>query len=541
MPRHFIYLTNTRLVSISTRGKRIASRREFAVSGAGAEEFNRYLATLKRVPTHIITDLAEEDFRLDTVPHVGPGDREAIFNRRLTQIYRNSPYRFAVVQGREPEGRRDDRVLYTAITNPEVLRPWLDMIERLGVPLAGIHSGALLSIAVLEELDLEYPHTLLVTFSPGEALRQTYFRGKEFKFSRLTPVDLEEGQTLGSMVAEETTRTWQYLDSLRHFATDDQLQVCVLMHARDRPLIEPQLRGFAQIQYRVLDMAQASAKLGLRPTPLTSSAEEVMVHLFLIRPGENHFASSELRRHATQRVARKVLNQVSAAFLLAGIAWGGYNLARVLQATAADDRVAQQLQAYNREYDEITRGLPSFGVGGSAMRDAVTFYNASIKSFPTIHDFLRPLSEVLQDYPQVRLNQLSWHATDDPKLVPNLALAPSRNPPPVKALPRAAEAAPPQPAEDGANPAFTSGRYEVALVEATVQVANNDFRAALERVEKLAADISARRGYKAEVVESPLDLRPALALQGRLAEKEPALMEPRFVLRIVRDRQGASA
>lgn len=541
MARHFIYLTNTRLVSMATGGKRIAARREFAVSGAGAEEFNRYLTTIKGVPTHIITDLAEEDFRLDTVPHVGAGDRDAIFNRRLTQIYRNSPFRFAALQGREPEGRRDDRVLYTAVTNPEVLRPWLDMIDRLGVPLSGIHSGALLSHALLEELDLEFPHTLLVTFSPGEALRQTYFRGNEFKFSRLTPVDLEEGQTLGGMVAEETTRTWQYLDSLRHFAADDQLQVCVLMHARDRASIEPQLRGFAQIEYRVLDMGQVSAKLGLKPAPLSSSAEEVMVHLFLMRPGENHFASSELRRRATQRIARQVLNQVSAAFLLAGLAWGGYNLTRLLQANAADDRVAQQLQAYNREYDEITRGLPSFGVGGSAMRDAVTFYNASIKSFPTLHDFLRPLSVVLQDYPQVRLNQLSWHATDDPKLVPNLALAPARNPPPVKALPRAADATPPQPADDSVNPAFTSGRYEVVLMEASVQVASNDFRAALERVEKLAADISAQRGYKAEVVESPLDLRPALALQGRLAEKEPALMEPRFVLRIVHDRQAAAA
>ncbi len=540
MPRHFIYLTNTRLVSVLTRGKSIMKRREFAVSGAGAEEFNRYLATVKRVPTHILTDLAEEDFRLDTVPHVGAGDRDAIFNRRLTQIYRNSQFRYAALQGRETEGRRDDRVLYTAVTNPEVLRPWLDMIERLSVPLAGIHSCALFSVSLLEELDLDFPNTLLVTFSPGEALRQTYFRANEFKFSRLTPLDLEEGQTLGSMVAEETTRTWQYLDSLRHFGADDQLQVCVLMHARDRAAIEPQLRGFAQIQYRVLDMAQVAAKLGLKPSPLSSAAEEVMVHLFLMRPGENHFASSELRRHATLRWARQILNRVSAVFLLAGLIWGGFNVARVLQSNAADDRVAQQLQAFNREYDEITRGLPSFGVGGSAMRDAVTFYNASIKSFPVLHEFLRPLSEVLADYPQVRLNQLSWHATDDPKVVPALTLAPPRNPPPVKSIAKAGEPPPGPPPDDGANPAFTTGRYEVVVMEATVQVANNDFRAALERVEKLAADISARRGFKAEVLESPLDLRPALALQGRLAEKEAATMEPRFVLKILRDRQAAA-
>jgi hypothetical protein len=522
---------------MATRGKRIVARREFAVSGAGVEEFQRYLAEQKKAPTHLLTDLAEEDFRLDTVPHVGARDRDAIFARRLAQIYRNTPFRHAAAQGRETEGRRDDRVLYTAITNPEVLRPWLDALERLAFPLAGIHSTAIFSVALLKELDLEFPHTLLVTFSPGEALRQTYFRAREFKFSRLTPIDLEEGQTLGAMVAEETTRTWQYLDSLRHFATDDRLEVCVMVHPGERAAIEPHLRGFAQIQYRVLDIEEVSTRLGLKTPPPGSTAEEVMVHLFLMRPGRNHFAAPEMRRFATLRTARQVLNQVSAAVLVAGLVWGGYNFAGMLRASSADERVERQLQAYNREYDEITRALPSFGVGGSAMRDAVSFYNASIKSFPAINDFVGPLSEVLLVHPHVRLNQLSWHAVDNPAIVPSLSLPPPKNPPPVKSVARGGETPSGPPPDEGANPAFTSGRYEVAVIDATVQVANNDFRGALDRVEKLAADISRLPGYKAEILHSPLDLRPVLALQGRLEDKEPATMEPRFVLRILRERR----
>jgi len=540
MAKLFLYLTNTRMVAMTTRGKRIVARREFAVSGAGVEEFQRHLAEQKKAPTHLLTDLAEEDFRLDTVPHVGAGDREAIFARRLAQIYRNTPFRHALAQGRETEGRRDDRVLYTAITNAEVLRPWLDALERLAFPLAGIHSTAIFSAALLKELDLEYPHTLLVTFSPGEALRQTYFRAGEFKFSRLTPIDLEEGQTLGAMVAEETTRTWQYLDSLRHFGGDDRLEVCVLVHPGERAAIEPHLRGFAQIQYRVLDIEEVSTRLGLKTPPLGSTAEEVMVHLFLMRPGPNHFAAPELRRFAMLRTARQVLNQVSAAVLAIGLVWGVYNLAGMLRAGAADERVQRQLQSFNREYDEITRALPSFGVGGSAMRDAVSFYNASIKTFPAINAFVIPLSGVLLDHPQVRLHQLSWHAVDDPRTVPSLSLQPPRNPPPVKSVARGGEPpVGPQP-DEGANPAFTSGRYEVAAIEATVRVANNDFRGALERVEKLAADISRLPGYKAEVLHSPLDLRPVLALRGNLANNEPATMEPRFVLRILRDRRRPS-
>jgi len=539
--KHFLYLTNTRLVSMITQGKRIAARREFAVSGAGAGEFDRHLGGLADVPTYLFTDLAEEDFRLDTIPHVGASDREAIVSRKLAQIFRNTPYRHAVMQGREADGRRDDRVIYTAITNPEILRPWTEALERRRIPLGGIYSAAVFSRVLLEELDLVFPNTLLVTFTPGEAMRQTYFKDNEIKFSRLTPVDLEPGQTLGTMVAEETTRTWQYLDSLRHFGPEDRLEVCVLVHPSDRAAVQPDLRDFAQIQYRLVDMEQASMKLALKPAPLDSTAEEVMVHLFLMRPAGNHFAAPELRRYAVIRRARIAVNQVAIALLAAGVAWGGYNMMRALQSNEGDQRVELQIAELNREYDEITKSMPSFGVGGATMRDVVAFYNSSIKGFPSMPQFLAPLSQVLQAQPDVRLSQLAWQATDDPKATPAIVPGASRVAPSVKAISRGGEAAPTAvPAESTTNPPYAGGRYEVALLEASVRVGGNDFRGALERVERLAEAIGKIPGFRAEVVESPLDVRSSLVIQGRHGEGEPAVIEPRFVLRIVRDR-GAPA
>jgi hypothetical protein len=538
--KHFLYLTNARLVSLVSARGRIVSRREFAVAGAGANAFERYLAGMTHVPTYIFTDLAEEDFRLDTIPHVGGRDREALLTRKLSQIFRSTQFRHALLQGRETEGRRDDRVLYTAVTNAEVLRPWLEIIERLKVPLAGIYSSAVFSARVLDELDLLFPHTLLVTFTPGDAMRQTYFRDREIKFSRLTPIDLEEGQTLGTMIAEETTRTWQYLDSLRHFSQDDRLEVCILLHKNDRAAIESALRDFAQLQYRLLDIEQVAQKLGLKPPPLDSTAEEVIVHLFLLRKADNHYASPELRRHATQRNARIAIQLAALAILVASLGWGGWNLSRVFEASVADERVAQQMNALNREYEQINKALPTFGVGGSTMRDAVTFYNGSIRGFPMLADFVVPLSQVIRAHPNVRLSQLAWQATDDAKATPRITTMPSRDAPPVKAVARTAELAPPVAADDGTNPTFAGGRYEVAVMEATVRVSANDFRGAMAEVERLAAEIAMVPGFQADVLDSPLDTSPNLALQGRLSESEPSFMEPRFTLRIVRERKGSA-
>ncbi|MGE5094037.1 MAG: hypothetical protein ACM3SO_02805 [Betaproteobacteria bacterium] len=542
MSQHFLYLTNTRLVSLATRRGRIVARREFAISGAGAAQFERHLATLAAVPTHMFTDLAEEDFRLDTIPHVGSRDQQAVVSRKLSQIFRNTPFRYAHTQGRETDGRRDDRVIYTAITNPEMIRPWLDAIERLKVPLAGVHSTAVLSATLLDELDLVFPHTLLVTFTPGEAMRQTYFRDREIKFSRLTPIDLQEGQSLGSMVAEETTRTWQYLDSLRHFTPEDRLEVCVLVHANDRPTVQASLRDFAQIQYRLLDMGNVARKLGLRPPPLGSSAEEVLVHLFLLRPAANHYASPEQRRHFTLRRAQQKLVQASVAFLVAGIAWGAWDISRAMQGSEKEQGLGREISALNREYDEISRAMPSFGVGGATMRDAVSFYNGSIRSFPRLDDFLLPVSRLLQGRANVRLMQLAWLASDDPKAVPPMQFTTAGGEAPVRTLAHAEPGAAPAPqpgASEEANPPFAGGRYDIGLLEGTVRVGRNDFRGAVEAVERLAKDIERVRGFSASVVESPLDASPKRGLQARYDRKEAETMELHFVLRVVRDRGSA--
>ena len=539
MARHFLYLTNERLVSLMARGGRIVARREFEVSGGGAAEFERYEHTLPDAPTHIITDLAEEDFRLDTVPHVGARDRDAVLGRKLTQIFRGTPYPHALLLGRESEGRRDDRVLYTAITNPEVLRPWLECLDRAHAPLVGIHSAAILGGGLLAAMGLVLPHTLLVAFTPGEAVRQTYFRAGEIRFSRLTPTGLEEGQSLGGLLAEETARTWQYLDSVRNFSPDERLEICVLVHPRERPAIERDLRSFAQIQYRLLDIEEVAAKLGLKPPPRTSSIEELLVHGFLRKPVENHFAAPELRRHALLRRARIAVDIAAALVLAASIAWGGSNLHQILDIGRNAERVARDVRALDAEFGQVTRSLPAAGIGGAAMHEAVDFYNATLRGFPSVVDFLVPLTRVFDAHPRIRLAQLAWQASGDAQALPTLAPTTPRQAPPVKAVTKSGEARAITPAEPS-SAAFSSPRYQVALVEATVGLAGIDFRGALADVARLAEEIGRLEGYRAEVVDSPLETRPTHAIQGKLGERDPGPSEARFTLRIVRDRGPAA-
>ena len=535
--RHILYLTSENIVSLVASGGRITGRTVFPVSAAGRDDFERHIKGLRKVPTHIITDLAEEDFRLDTIPHLRARDREAVLARKLSQLFRNTPYRHALAQGREADGRRDDRVVYTAITNGEILRPWVEVLERLEVPVEGIHSAAVFSGRLLADLHLEFPHTLLVTFTPGDAVRQTYFRNKEIKFSRLTPVDLAEGETLGGLLAEEVGRTWQYLDTQRYFAPADRLEVCVLIHAKDRPTVDQALRDYDQIEYRLLDIEQVAAKLGLKPPPVSSSAEEVLAYLFLRRPGDNHFASPELRRFAVLRNARNAIGAVAGAILAAGVAYGAWNLSFAFQSHDLDIQTARRIQALYRERDEIVRSMPAQGVGGQTMRDTVAFYSGSLREYPTVTSMLLPVSAVLNNYPSIRLTQIAWQASNDDRATPAMMPTTPRDAPPLKAVVKGADPTQPpgpRPPADAGESTFSSGRYSVAILEGTVTVQGLGFREALSRVEALVADIARIPGYQASLVDSPLDVTSRSAISARLGERDPATSQARFSVRVLR-------
>ena len=64
---------------------------------------------------------------LDDAQEPTPDDRDAILQRKLTQIFRSTPYRHAMLQGRETEGRRDDLTAHASHLDRLDHRPHPDL------------------------------------------------------------------------------------------------------------------------------------------------------------------------------------------------------------------------------------------------------------------------------------------------------------------------------------------------------------------------------------------------------------------------------
>lgn len=524
MSKHFLYLTNDKLVSLVIKGAELIERENFVVADVQTPEFESHIEKLASATTYLVTDLIEEDFRLDTIPHLRGSDQEAVLDRKLGQIYRSSPYRHAIVQGREEEGRRDDRVFLHAVTNADLLKPLIALLERHRVPLEGVYSSAVLSSRFLKDLDIFFPHTMLVTIIPDFGLRQTYFKDKQVKFSRLTPIVYDESRSVGELIAAETSRTWQYLDSLRYFAEADSLEVCMLAHERDRAMMQEAIRSYPMLRYRFLDINDVATKLKVSPAPTSSHAEEILCHLYSRGKLENHFAAPADSRFASYRRARIAIFGVTAAILAAGAAgaaFNGYHLTKISQEIDLRSRREGALQS---EYQTVVNSLRTQKMATDTVRDTSTFFNSQIRPSPATPVFmLTELARVLEDFPKVRLNQVLWATHNDPAFVPPVPLGVAANTAnaggtrqvtsETKASAASGSSTPTVSAADAADPPLAGNKYHVAVIDAAIQPFDGDVRGALAEIDRLVKVLQANPEYTVKVTRTPVDPSPLASLK----------------------------
>ena len=546
MTKHFLYLTNDKLVALVWHTGAIVERDVFNASDADTPEFAAYLAKHKSTPAYLVTDLIEEDFRVDTAPHLRGSDRDAVLNRKLNQLYRASTFRHAIVQGREEEGRRDDRVLYHAVTNADLLKPWIDAIDSQKIPLTGVYSSAVLSVCLPEVLGVFFTHTLLVTIVPDFGLRQTYFRNKQIRFSRLTPIIYDEARSVGDLIAAETSRTWQYLDSLRNFAGDDTLEVCILIHARDREMVAEAIRAYPLLKYRFLDIEEVATRVNLKPAPTSSHAEELLVHMYAQSRLENHFADSTQTRFALFRRARMSLVAVTAGILCAAVFATGFNLYQATRIGGEIDRQSLTSIRLQAEYQNVSAEMRQQTAASDVVRDASFFYARQIKPLtPTPAFMLNQLSDVFAAYPRVVLHRIDWVTTHDANASPVRTMPPAvstaasirsevRAGAPGSPTATATPAINQPSAASDINPPLAGNKVQIAEIDAAIAPFDGNLRATLEEIDQFVEAMNHLPGVKATLVSTPLDTRPVATIIASEAPRGNAGGEARFTLKVIR-------
>jgi len=209
------YITTRQLTVYQWDGKVLHAEQPFDIMADGQNIFAGYLEKSPDIISTVLVDIIEEEYRNETIPHVIGSDSKAVQERKLAQVFRQTPYRACQIQGREKKGRKDDRVLLAALTNIETLGPWLQAIDKFKVPLAGIYSLPMLAPRFLGQMKIKSPYALLVTEQKNRTLRQTYLHDGKLNISRLVAFTRDSESNYPSFLKTEIEKNQRYLNSLR--------------------------------------------------------------------------------------------------------------------------------------------------------------------------------------------------------------------------------------------------------------------------------------------------------------------------------------
>ncbi|HMC13824.1 MAG TPA: hypothetical protein VKG67_05735, partial [Gallionellaceae bacterium] len=384
----------------------LSQEQVFSNDPEGHQQFASFLQ-LHHAPALLLTDLIEEDFRHETVLHLRGKNRRGQLQRMFEQFYRNTPFRQAILHRRQSEGRRDDEMLFSALTNPHLFTPWLDTMRQQQAPLVGIYSVPTISNPLIKDIPAD--HILLLSWEKSAGLRQSYFKTKQLYLSRLSPVN--ESNSFSDVVSSETTRTVQYLRSLSLLPLGETLHAYTICHANDRNSLEQKLHNADDISYHYLDIQELGIHLKSKDTYPDSDATGPLLHLLSAHPPATQYAPSEYTHFFNLHQWRRRLFQLSALTATTSLLWGAISLWQGYTLNEEGDALEQQAQLLAQRTQEITRDFPHKLAGPADMKSAVTALRTLNNYSPPPQIVWGKLSTTLNDFPRIRIDNLSWQTS----------------------------------------------------------------------------------------------------------------------------------
>ena len=403
MAKTLLFLSAESFHATIWHGGKLGPSQYFSNDANGRGYFSTFLKQ-HPYPAYLLVDVIEEDFRMETVPHLSGSARRNLRDRKFEQFYRNTPFRQATVLHRQEEGRRDDEMLFSALTNPQRISPWLDAVLANHIPLVGIYSLPNISTPLLK--DIPSDHVLLLSWEKDAGLRQTYFNNKRLHFSRLIPINTNS--TFSESVATETPRTQQYLKSLSLPPPGEMLDVYIICDGNDRSALQSRLETSSELRYTYLDIRELGKRIKTKDNYSSSDATPLFLHLLANKSPGSHYANSEHTHFYLLWQLRRLLFGLAATAITVSALWSGMAFWQAQNYVADTEPFNIQTEHIKQQMQQIQHSFANSTVPAADMKTAVLLTRKLNEYAPPAEEFLKDLTLVLDKFPQIKVDKLAW-------------------------------------------------------------------------------------------------------------------------------------
>lgn len=405
--RRLLFLDATSLTAYRWANGRLSPEAEFAPDAIGLEAFAEYVAKARRSLFYLLADLAEEGFQTEEVPYVQGRDRTALIRRKLTQYFYGTPYALAMSLGRQKQGRRDERMLFTALTRPPQIEPWLTVLRQAEGQLAGLFSVPVVLAGMPLLLGATAPrHMVLSTSRAG--VRQTLIDNGRVTFSRLTPLVTGSTEEMALTCAGEAEKMYQYVTGQRLIGRADQMITHVLVHPAQLAVFRETCVDTESIRFQFTDLLEASARLGLKSPPKNTLAETLFLHVLAHKPPREQFAPAEDRHFFRLAQIRLGLRAAGATIFGACLLFAGRQAIEYQGIVVRNAETAAQTAVERGRYDAILQALPRIPLSNDDLRALIGRYERVLRQAQGPQPMYVAISQALQESPRVELTRLDW-------------------------------------------------------------------------------------------------------------------------------------
>ena len=202
MTRYALVIEEQTVAFVSWRRGSFRKIAQFANDAQGQGEFSDFMKkkslSYAQKNINICVSLVGEDYRFEKTAHLSGKYKSDMVKRKCEQLFRGAQYFTHQSQGREEIGRRLDMILFCGILSNEKLQPWVRIVQRNNMHVAGVHSLSLLSCSLFSQVVGKKSGVKVLSFVTDEGTaRHNFFIDGHLRFSRIGAWEVENSrQTL---------------------------------------------------------------------------------------------------------------------------------------------------------------------------------------------------------------------------------------------------------------------------------------------------------------------------------------------------------
>ncbi len=426
MGQHWVLMLSDRYAECYhiERG-RLLLQQQFAQQPAELEKFSQWLRqTPIKTPLKILVDLREETYQIEQIPHVSIYDRKGLLKHKLQRLFKTEPYSYAEIQGNSnkiidqnsSELRHSDCALFTALTQQELVKPWIDCLLQQDIAIKSISSLPLLSANVLPSLAdyslvLTPSNTLQGNFHQG--VRQLFFKSGRLLFSRLLVLsdEIPLSEYLSHLQAQ-IEQTLQYLRGARLLTYQDKIQIYLLASTSFLEKIRPDIAPKGTENYHYLSFSDLDISKGLKSSNIQQFYFRHLMVLYVANyRSKNHYASGDERQYFSHWLWRRGLYALASLCFLFAL---GFAFERYYQSFFLEQDILrlqkQAVEQHNRYLDAQSQQKQLLGLSMEVIhiKNTVDSFNEIERQFSLIDNDLIWLSHYLKDAPALYVDEIRW-------------------------------------------------------------------------------------------------------------------------------------